>query len=101
MKYKLLSVENLAKTIDVINIGDYIQVLASSQFLTSLDGFVNRERLSEYDGDECAVIMNGWYMHFPEFWPPSPKIHPLFVAFHVNNSVAEKMLSGEGLSYLK
>ncbi len=101
MKYKLLSVENLRKRNDVINIGDYIQTLAASQFLPSLDGFVDRERLSVYDGDECAVIMNGWYMHFPEFWPPSRKIHPLFVAFHVNSSAAEKMLCSEGLSYLK
>lgn len=100
MKYKLLSVENLPKGGE-INIGDYIQALAAFQFLPSFDGFINRERLSEYDGDECAVIMNGWYMHFPEFWPPTKKIHPLFVAFHINSSVAEKMLRGQGLSYLK
>jgi len=101
MKYKLLSVEDLPKTIDTNNIGDDIQALAASQFLPSLDGFINREKLSEYDGDECAVIMNGWYMHFPEFWPPSKKIHPLFVAFHINSTAAEKMLCSEGLSYLK
>lgn len=101
MKYKLLSVENLRKRNDVINIGDYIQSLAASQFLPSLDGFVDRERLSVYDGDECAVIMNGWYMHFPEFWPPTKKIHPLFVAFHINSTVADKILCEEGVSYLK
>ena len=101
MKYKLLSVENLAKVTDEINIGDYIQALAAFQFLPSLDGFVNREKLSEYAGDECAVIMNGWYMIFPKYWPPAKKIHPLFVAFHINSRVADKMLCDEGLSYLK
>ena len=55
MKYKLLSVEtaNLKP-----NIGDYIQALAASQFLPTIDGFVNREELSQYDSEECIVIMN-------------------------------------------
>lgn len=52
MKYKLLSVENIAKT----NIGDYFQALASSQFLPQVDGFIDREKLKDYDGEECKVI---------------------------------------------
>lgn len=97
MKYKLLSVHHGVQN----NIGDYIQALASSQFLPSIDGFINREELADYDGEECKVIMNGWYMHNPKHWPPSSKIHPLFEAFHLNTSVAEKMLSEKGVKYLK
>lgn len=96
MKYKLLSVNNGP----IQNIGDYIQALASSQFLPSVDGFINREKLNLYDGEECAVIMNGWYMHNPKAWPPSDLIIPHFVAFHLNSS-AHEMLSPQGIQYLK
>ena len=97
MKNKLLAVNNGK----VQNIGDYVQALAASQFLPSVDGFVNREELSEYDGEECKMIMNGWFMHHPENWPPSERIKPLFVAFHLNESVKSQMLTKEGIDYLK
>lgn len=98
MKYKLLSVEtaNLKP-----NIGDYIQALAASQFLPTIDGFVNREELSQYDSEECIVIMNGWFMHFPNNWPPSKKIRPVFLSFHINIEASEKMLTDHGVTYLK
>lgn len=97
MKYKLLSVNNGP----VQNIGDFIQALAASQFLPSVDGFINREELDLYSDDECALIMNGWFMHNPSKWPPSSKISPLFVSFHMNESSKERMLTKEGVDYLK
>lgn len=98
MKYKLLSIEDGNV---VINIGDYVQALAAAQFLPSIDGFVNREELSQYDGEECVVIMNGWYMHNPNNWPPSKKIRPVFLSFHINKRAAGKMLTNHGVTYLK
>lgn len=97
MKKALLSVS----TEKIINIGDYIQALASSQFLDNIDLFIEREKLKDYDGEDVAMIMNGWYMHHPEQWPPSSKIHPLFVAFHLNNLVDSKLLDLESITYLK
>lgn len=97
MKYKLLAVSSENE----LNIGDYIQALASAQFLPQIDGFIQREELKDYDSEECKVIMNGWYMHHPEQWPPSDKIHPLFVAFHINSLAKEQLLSQESLDYLK
>lgn len=97
MKYGLLSV----KVGDITNIGDYVQALASSQFLPYVDEYVNREKLDEYDNGLIKIIMNGWYMHDANHWPPSPQILPLFVAFHLNSSVKEKMLTIEGVNYLK
>ena len=97
MKYKLLGVN----TSSFINIGDYIQALASSQFYPRIDGFIQREGLREYNGEKVATIMNGWYMHNPLHWPPSPSIIPLFVAFHINTSVKEQMLGEESIQYLK
>lgn len=98
MDYKLLSV---SKELPEINIGDYVQALASSQFYPKMDGFIERDELSLYAGEECKVIMNGWYMAKPENWPPSDKIKPLFVAFHINSKVKDVMLKPESLEYLK
>lgn len=98
MKHCLLSVSSKVPS---VNIGDYIQALASSQFLPSVDGFIDREALKDYQGDECKMIMNGWYMHHPVQWPPSPKIHPLFVAMHINLLAKERMLMDDSIAYLK
>ena len=97
MRYKLLSVENFP----IVNIGDYIQALAASQFLPCVDGFVNREDLADYDGEECRVVMNGWFMHNPDRWPPNERIHPFFISFHINVLAAEKMLDEKGIYYLR
>jgi len=97
MKYKLLTLSNKSN----INIGDYIQSLAASQYYPQIDGFVDRENLKNYEGENCKMIMNGWYMHNPEQWPPSEKIRPFFVSLHINSSAANKMLDEEGVKYLK
>lgn len=98
MKYKVLAV-NTPEVI--INIGDYIQALASKQFLPSFDGFINREKLPLYTDEKAKVIMNGWYMHHPENWPPSTNIIPLFVSFHINKTTNERMFTEKGIKYLK
>lgn len=100
MKYKLLSVGSKLPA-SFLNIGDFIQAVASSQFLPQIDGFIDREQIKQYDGDDCKVIMNGWFMHFDEGWPPSRKIHPLFVAFHINSTATSWLLSSDSISYLK
>lgn len=83
------------------NVGDYIQSLAARQFLPKVDQYINREKLSEYRGQETKMIMNGWFMLHPENWPPSPKINPLFVSFHLNQAYAEKLLNEQGVAYLR
>lgn len=101
MLYKLLTVSKSPK-LNAVNIGDYIQALASSQYYPQIDGFLDRdEDLKKYNGEVCKVIMNGWYMHNPENWPPSDKIEPLFVAFHLNSLVRKELLSPESIKYLK
>ncbi len=84
-----------------INVGDYIQGLAAAQFFDKVNLYLERERLDQYDGDQCKIIMNGWFMHEPKNWPPSPNLKPLFVAFHLNSLAKKEMLSKESISYLK
>ncbi len=101
MKYFLLSVSKNEK-LKSVNIGDYVQALASSQYYPRIDGFLDRdEDLKDYEGEEAKMIMNGWYMHNPKNWPPSDKIHPLFVAFHLNLLAKKELTSPDSIAYLK
>lgn len=97
IKYSLLSVS----TVPAINIGDYIQALAARQFLPRVDSYIEREHLKDYDGERTNVIMNAYYMHDAQQWPPSDKINPLLVSVHINILARDKMLSNEGLEYFK
>jgi hypothetical protein len=83
------------------NAGDYVQSLAARQFLPKVDQYINREKLNEYRGAETKMIMNGWFMLHPENWPPSPNINPLFISFHLNKAHSERVLSEQGVAYLR
>lgn len=102
MLYKLLSVAKHQGHTLGINIGDYVQALASSQFYPRVDGFLDRDTdLASYDGEPCKIIMNGWYMHNPANWPPSDKIDPLFVAVHINSLAKDALTTPESIKYFK
>jgi hypothetical protein len=86
------------------NIGDYIQSLAQLSFLeTENIHYVDKERLSEFknDGEPVRVIMNAWFMVYPEYWPPSNDIKPLLTSVHISPTKATGMLSEKGVAYLK
>ncbi|MGQ1910780.1 polysaccharide pyruvyl transferase family protein [Marinifilum sp. RC60d5] len=85
----------------VRNIGDYVQSLASRQFLPQTNAFINREALSEFWDEEHKLIMNGWFMHEPNHWPPSKSIIPLFVAFHISPKTKELLISDKAIEYYK
>jgi len=98
MKYSIMT---YAEGDRWFNIGDYVQSLAAKQFLPQVDSYVNRECLGQYKGEKSKIILNGWFTHHPETWIPSESIDPLFVSFHINSSAAERMLSPQGIKYLK
>ncbi|HEY0045916.1 MAG TPA: polysaccharide pyruvyl transferase family protein [Flavobacterium sp.] len=98
MKYGLLTYKESKQ---VFNVGDNIQSLAAKQFLPTIDAYINREKLAEYEGERTKVIMNGWFTHNVHNWVPNGNIDPLFVSFHINNTAAPHMLSEKGIAYLK
>jgi hypothetical protein len=102
MKYGLL-VYNYPEQISMVNIGDYIQSLAAKQFIPENEDiiYVDRESLSDYEGEYVKIILNGWFMHNPQKWPPSSKIHPLFISFHINESVKDKLRTDSNIEYFK
>ncbi|WP_339876376.1 polysaccharide pyruvyl transferase family protein [uncultured Algoriphagus sp.] len=87
---------------DITNVGDFVQAIAGRQFLPKVDMYLDRDLdLKKYDGDPVKMIMNGWYMHKPENWPPADNIDPLLVSMHINASVYDKMTTAESLAYFK
>jgi hypothetical protein len=83
------------------NIGDYIQSLAAEQYTGRDVVFVEREETHKYSGEPIKMIMNGWFMHHPENWPPSEAIVPLFISIHINPAIGERMLSEKSVAYFK
>lgn len=84
------------------NIGDDIQTLAAINFLKKKGiveyTYLNREELHDYDGDEIYVVMNGWFMHRPDNFPPSNKIIPIWISFNISNA---KMINEQTIDYFK
>lgn len=68
------------------NLGDYIQSLAASQYFPHVDGYIDRDHLSQLK--EGIVIGNGWYQLSDEdhFIPKSSLIKFLPVSIHINNT---------------
>lgn len=99
MKYYLL--DNPAGKDNKFNVGDDIQSIAAKRYFPQIDGWVHKGKLSEYKGDIAKIISNGWFIHEPDYWPPSPDLVPLYVSFHVNENVKTAMLDPEGIKHLK
>lgn len=86
----------------VKNIGDYLQSIAQEQFLPECSEYIERESLNTVFGNEpIKLIMNGWFMHRLENFPPSEIIHPLFLSFHITPKIADRFFSEKNIAYLK
>jgi hypothetical protein len=78
-----------------------VQSLAARQYLPRVDTLLNREKLADYSGPPLKLIVNGWFTHNADNWIPSPQIIPHFVSFHINSSAADRILSNQGVAYLR
>lgn len=83
------------------NIGDYIQSIAAEQYTGKDVVLIEREHLHEYSGEPVKLIMNGWYMHIPENWPPSRDIIPLLTSIHITPNIGDRMLTEKGIEFFK
>ncbi len=96
-----------------INLGDDIQAYATARFYPTLDYFVDREHINDFQSENnepVAVIMNAWYMWEKWHWPPARCIVPHMVGFHYADHVLSlqagsplkyEALEGLGGDYLK
>jgi hypothetical protein len=96
------------------NLGDELQSLAARRFLPYIDCVIDRETMNAepwFDRSEVQIILNGWFTHRPENWPPSPRLTPLITSFHLSDeihpqnqrriSAAKVLVEGSNLEYLK
>ena len=78
------------------NIGDYIQTKAVIDIVGLKNiKILDREKLDKYNKENIKTIINGWFMENPKNWPPSKKIIPLFISFHINPSTKGELLKKE------
>lgn len=76
-----------------LNIWDDIQTLWVINFLQELYGnveiiYINREEIHLFKSqDPLVVVMQGWWMHCVDNWPPSDSIIPLFIWFHLSSGM--------------
>lgn len=67
------------------NLGDDILSYAAKQFLPNIDYYIDRESMDIFvpnEDEAVAVILNGWFLHIFQSFPPSPFIKPLFIGTH-------------------
>ena len=87
------------------NIGDEIQSVAASRFIPRIDEYISREELDSFrpaEPKKFKLILNSWYMHNPEHFPPSEFIDPLLISMHFSPAVRDFMFSrAENVNYLK
>ena len=69
------------------NIGDEVQSIAARRFLPKVDYYFDRDNIDATqtpDGEPIKIIMNGWYTHHPENWPPkNPNLDPLLISMYI------------------
>lgn len=86
------------------NIGDYVQSVASNQFVNPRDVIIEQEEADTFksvDGRPCRLIMNGWFQWRAENWPPSEDVYPLLVSMHISPLREEQLLCPKGIEFLK
>jgi Uncharacterized conserved protein len=83
------------------NLGDYIQSIATKEIIGEDSIGLDRENLHIYNGPNVYLIMNGWFMQNSKNWPPSDKITPFFISFHINPIAKDNLLSNKGLEYFQ
>lgn len=86
------------------NIGDYVQAVATRQFIDKIDEYVEQEEADQYfpnDKRKIRLIMNGWFQWRAENWPPSEYVYPLLISMHISPIKAKELLTPEGIAFLK
>lgn len=85
------------------NLGDDIQTLAGIKFLESKGiteyECLSRESLCEYKDKEGVLLMNGWFLHNPETFPPASGLKPWFLSFHVSSE--KTSVVSDNIDYFK
>jgi hypothetical protein len=88
------------------NLGDYIQSIATEEFLPEISCRFDRDTLASIPRKRCKymLVTNGWFSHAPEqCFPFSHHIIPLFYGLHITdwNNSWKHFLGHESIEYLQ
>ena len=97
------------------NLGDHIQIIAQLRLMKGLgltpEVYIDRDdqirscgKLNALGEDKLFLPMNGWHKSNQKQWPPSDKITPLLIGFHIRNrecAFGNKATSPESIKYFK
>ena len=67
-----------------VNIGDYIQSLAASQYIGKIDYYVDRDSMAD-EKREMKLITNGWFYINKEKHSVPENLTILPISIHINN----------------
>ena len=73
------------------NLGDDIQSIAQQEFIEVREPskeivHIERDQMGGYKGPPVKMLMSGWFMGDWRQFPPSARIKPVFISFHVSLS---------------
>lgn len=94
------------------NLGDEIQSVAARQFIPHPDLLIDRDtwNTNSSPAGGYKIILNGWFTHNPECWPPPSFLRPCLISMHISRerfrptalvSPASALLEGRSLQFLK
>lgn len=85
------------------NIGDEIQSIAARRFLPRIDYYIDRDNIDGFKSsknEEVKLIMNGWYSHRPDTFPPkNPSLRPLLISMYISDHVKEEFGDGDSKKF--
>ncbi len=105
-KYLVFKYINSSNKNRSCNVGDYIQTIATLQFLDAplrdnRLNFVARDSLALYEGEPAHVVMQGWFAHYGKQYrsfPVSDLLRPFYWGFHLSTFMdTRKILDDEGI----
>lgn len=84
------------------NLGDDIQALAAKQFLPQVDYYIERDSIQDFFNtkqNNVKTILNAWWTHNENSWPPPNNINPLLISIHVYNKILSSFISEKSKKY--
>ncbi len=91
------------------NLGDHIQILAAERLLkradVSIEQRIDRDHeimsapgLAERPG-KTGIVLNGWFKTNPVEWPPSPRLTPMYLGFHIRPFQSPSLIGAQAIEH--
>lgn len=81
------------------NLGDDIQALAAKQFLPNVDYYIERDSIQNFKEPNVKTILNSWWAHNENSWPPPNNINPLLISIHIYDKILSSFINEKSKKY--